>query len=66
MSYFTKVKRLYGNLYYGGYYHQYDNQSPYYGYGQPDYVTGHAEGSGSILMKSTHQEAPLKAYTCKS
>ncbi|CAH7685207.1 hypothetical protein PPACK8108_LOCUS19692 [Phakopsora pachyrhizi] len=37
----------YGNPYYGGYYCPYDSQTPYYGYGQPDYVTGHAEGSGS-------------------
>ncbi|CAH7677468.1 hypothetical protein PPACK8108_LOCUS12621 [Phakopsora pachyrhizi] len=37
----------YGNPYYGGYYYPYDNQTPFYGYGQPDYVTGHAEGSGS-------------------
>ncbi|CAH7666925.1 expressed protein, partial [Phakopsora pachyrhizi] len=28
-------------------YYPYDNQTPYYGYGQPEYVTGHAEGSGS-------------------
>ncbi|CAH7686782.1 hypothetical protein PPACK8108_LOCUS21475 [Phakopsora pachyrhizi] len=28
----------YGNPYYGGYYYPYDNQTPYYGYGQPDYV----------------------------
>ncbi|KAI8455233.1 hypothetical protein BY996DRAFT_6458610 [Phakopsora pachyrhizi] len=33
---------------YGGYGNPYyDNQTPYYGYGQPEYVTGHAEGSGS-------------------
>ncbi|CAH7673617.1 hypothetical protein PPACK8108_LOCUS8499 [Phakopsora pachyrhizi] len=37
----------YGNPYYGGYYYPYDKQTPFYGYGQPDYVTGHAEGSGS-------------------
>ncbi|CAH7684594.1 hypothetical protein PPACK8108_LOCUS18867 [Phakopsora pachyrhizi] len=37
----------YGNPYYGGYYYPYDNQTPCYEYGQPDYVTGHAEGSGS-------------------
>ncbi|KAI8460207.1 hypothetical protein BY996DRAFT_6613007 [Phakopsora pachyrhizi] len=39
----------YGNPYYGGYYYPYDNQTPYYGYGQPDYVSGHAEGSGASL-----------------
>ncbi|CAH7682441.1 hypothetical protein PPACK8108_LOCUS15343 [Phakopsora pachyrhizi] len=27
----------------------YDNQTPYYVYVQPDYVTGHAEGSGSSI-----------------
>ncbi|CAH7689805.1 hypothetical protein PPACK8108_LOCUS24949 [Phakopsora pachyrhizi] len=37
----------YGNPYYGGYYYPYDNQTTYYCYGHPDYVTGHAEGSGS-------------------
>ncbi|KAI8448160.1 hypothetical protein BY996DRAFT_8398029 [Phakopsora pachyrhizi] len=37
----------YDNPYYGGYYYPNDKQTPYYGYGQPDYVTGHAEGSGS-------------------
>ncbi|CAH7689792.1 hypothetical protein PPACK8108_LOCUS24932 [Phakopsora pachyrhizi] len=36
----------YGNPYYGGYYYPYDKQTPYYGYGKPDYVTGHTEGSG--------------------
>ncbi|CAH7672279.1 hypothetical protein PPACK8108_LOCUS7088 [Phakopsora pachyrhizi] len=30
----------YGNPYYGGYYYPYDNQSPYFGYHQPDFVTG--------------------------
>ncbi|CAH7690896.1 hypothetical protein PPACK8108_LOCUS26360 [Phakopsora pachyrhizi] len=37
----------YGNPYYGGYYYPNDNQTPYYRYGQPDYFTGHVEGSGS-------------------
>ncbi|KAI8448725.1 hypothetical protein BY996DRAFT_6499593 [Phakopsora pachyrhizi] len=39
----------YGNPFYGGYYDPYDNQTPYYGYGQPDYVTGLVEGSGSSI-----------------
>ncbi|CAH7688357.1 hypothetical protein PPACK8108_LOCUS23311 [Phakopsora pachyrhizi] len=41
----------YGNPYYGGYYYPYDSQTPCYGFGQPDYVTGHAEGSGSSFHK---------------
>ncbi|CAH7688243.1 hypothetical protein PPACK8108_LOCUS23179 [Phakopsora pachyrhizi] len=50
----TKIKISqydgYGNPYYGGYYYPYDNQTPYYGYGQPDCVTGHAEVSGSSFQ----------------
>ncbi|CAH7688988.1 hypothetical protein PPACK8108_LOCUS24039 [Phakopsora pachyrhizi] len=78
----------YGNPYFGSYYYPNDNQTPSYGYGQSDYVTGHAEGSGSsfhnfedfqppmdtqeyilntkVNMISTHQEAILKAHTCKT
>ncbi|CAH7670544.1 hypothetical protein PPACK8108_LOCUS5270 [Phakopsora pachyrhizi] len=40
---------VYGNPYYGGYYYPYDNQTPYYRYAQPAYVTGQAEGLGSIF-----------------
>ncbi|KAI8450498.1 hypothetical protein BY996DRAFT_6494864 [Phakopsora pachyrhizi] len=39
----------YGNPYYGGYFYPSDTQTPYYGCVQPDYVTGHAEGSGSTF-----------------
>ncbi|CAH7674751.1 hypothetical protein PPACK8108_LOCUS9683 [Phakopsora pachyrhizi] len=47
----------YGNPYYGGYY-TYDNQTPFYGYGQPDYVTGHAEGSGSSFHNFEDNQPP--------
>ncbi|KAI8456705.1 hypothetical protein BY996DRAFT_6585888 [Phakopsora pachyrhizi] len=46
------------NPYYGGYYYPYDNQTPYYGYGQPDYVTGHAECSGSIIHNIDYIQPP--------
>ncbi|KAI8458723.1 hypothetical protein BY996DRAFT_6500205 [Phakopsora pachyrhizi] len=48
----------YGNPYYGGYYYPYDNQTPYYGYDQPKYVTGHAEGSGSSFHKIEDFQPP--------
>ncbi|KAI8448262.1 hypothetical protein BY996DRAFT_6582642 [Phakopsora pachyrhizi] len=48
----------YGNPYYGGYYYPYDKQTPYYGYGQPDYVTCHAEGSGSSFTNFEDNQPP--------
>ncbi|CAH7682460.1 hypothetical protein PPACK8108_LOCUS15389 [Phakopsora pachyrhizi] len=42
----------YGNPYYREDYYPHDNQTPYYVYGQPDYVTGHQEGSGSSIHKN--------------
>ncbi|CAH7683847.1 hypothetical protein PPACK8108_LOCUS17615, partial [Phakopsora pachyrhizi] len=68
----------YGNPYYGNFYYSYDNQTPYYGYSQPDYVTGHAEGSGSSNHFIEYFQPPhgyprlflnkktLKAHTCKT
>ncbi|CAH7687174.1 hypothetical protein PPACK8108_LOCUS21913 [Phakopsora pachyrhizi] len=34
---------VYGDPYHGGYYYPYDKQTSYYSYGQPNYITGHAQ-----------------------
>ncbi|KAI8447036.1 hypothetical protein BY996DRAFT_6568211 [Phakopsora pachyrhizi] len=40
-----------------------DKQTPYYGYGQPDYVTGHAKGSGSSIHNINDFQSPCQLAT---